>query len=321
MTTAPLSGVIWQLRETALSHEDSGQTDAQLLEAFVSRGEEAAFESLLRRHGPMVLGVCRRVLHHAQDVEDSFQATFLVFVRKAASILPRDLVGNWLYGVAFRTALEARKRNARRRAKEREVEGVPKRELSTEDVWKELLPLLDQELNRLPDPYRLAIVLCDLEGKTHREAAQQLGWPQGTLSSRLVRGRVMLAKRLAKHGMVFSAGILSTMLAQNTVTASVPAPLILSTLEIARLAAAGQAALCGGVSTTVTTLAGAVQRGLWYTQVKQWSICLMLALSLAALGDGESSTTSTGSACVAPGGITLGNRREQQSAFQENGSG
>src|SRR5262249_26019760 len=158
------------------------------------------------RHGPMVLGVCRRVLDHAHDAEDAFQATFLVLARKAASIVARDTVGNWLYGVAYRTAHKARVAAARRRLKERQMS---RPEALDEDVWRELRPVLDQELNRLPEKYREPVILCDLEGQTRKEAARRLGWPEGTLSGRLSRARVLLAKRLARHGLTLSGGAMA----------------------------------------------------------------------------------------------------------------
>ena len=138
---------------------------------FVGRRDGAALEALVRRHGPMVWGVCRRVLGGRQDAEDAFQATFLVLVRKAASVAPREMVGNWLYGVAHRTALKARATAARRAARERQMAEMPEPAPAGEDRWADLLPLLDRELSRLPDKYRAVIVLCDLEGKTRTEVA------------------------------------------------------------------------------------------------------------------------------------------------------
>jgi uncharacterized protein (TIGR02246 family) len=200
-----------------------------LLECFIARRDESAFEALLRRHGPMVLGVCRRVLANEADAEDAFQATFLVLLRKADSIKPRAMVGNWLYGVAHRTALKAREANARRRAREREV-ALPGAEASAGDRHH-LQALLDRELRGLPEEYRAAIVLCDLEGRTRKEAARQLGWPEGTVASRVSRARALLARRLARHGLVLSAGALAAALAEGAVPAQVPAPLVLATLR------------------------------------------------------------------------------------------
>src|SRR5262249_27234943 len=154
----------------------------QLLEGYVRGREEAAFAALVRRHGPMVWGVCRRVLHSHQDAEDAFQATFLVLVRKAASVVPREMVANWLYGVARQTALKARATTARRRAREKQVTAMPEPPLEQQALWDDLQPLLDQELGRLPDKYRAVIVLCDLEGKTRKEAARHFRLPEGTVA-------------------------------------------------------------------------------------------------------------------------------------------
>src|SRR5262249_52928044 len=160
-----------------------GLTDGQLLERYVQGREEAVFAALLGRHGPMVWGVCRRVLRSAEDAEDAFQATFLVLVRKAAAVVPREKVGNWLYGVGRQTALYARATAARRRAREKQVTAMPDAASQQQDLWEELQPLLDQELGRLPDKYREVIVLCDLEGKTRKEAARHFHLPEGTVAT------------------------------------------------------------------------------------------------------------------------------------------
>jgi RNA polymerase sigma factor (sigma-70 family) len=277
----PLGGVIRHLRSVALVQDGAGLTDGQLLECYLAQRDDSAFAALVRRHGPMVLGVCRRVLCDAHDAEDAFQATFLVLVRKAASVLPREMVGNFLYGVAYRTAQEARKANARRRAKEKEVADVPERQV-TEDVWRELQPLLDQELSRLPDHYRVPIVLCDLEGKTHKDAARQLGWPQGTLSSRLVRGRHMLARRLTRQGLALSSGALGVVFAQNAASACVPSSLVVSTLNAATLVAAGQA-VTGVISAKVAALTEGVLKAMLLTKLKTATVVL---LALSVLGAG-----------------------------------
>src|SRR5262249_31988078 len=134
--------------------------------------------ALVRRHGPMVWGVCRRILGNHHDAEDAFQATFLVLVRKAATIVPRDMVANWLYGVAYQTARKARAMAARRNSRERLVFPMPEAAAADGDGWSELWSLLDQELNRLPEKYRAPVVLCDLAGRTYKEAARQLGCPE-----------------------------------------------------------------------------------------------------------------------------------------------
>src|SRR5262245_20349544 len=166
MADRQLTAVLARLRQAALRHGGAGLTDSELLERFVARRDEAAFEALVRRHGPMVLGVCRRILRNPADAEDAFQATFLVLVRKASSVRPRGMVGNWLYGVAHNTARDAKAMNLRRRQKEREVGTMPKQ--APPEAWGELQARLDVELAALPEQYRAPIVLCDLEGKTLR---------------------------------------------------------------------------------------------------------------------------------------------------------
>jgi RNA polymerase sigma factor (sigma-70 family) len=235
MATGQLTDVLRHLRRLTLAQEAGGLTDGQLLERFLARHEEAAFEALLRRHGPMVFGVCQRILHNADDAEDAFQATFLVLVRKAASVMPREAVGNWLYGVAYRTALKARELLGKRRAKERTM---AKREAVEPPAWDELRPLLDQELSRLPDKYRLPVVLCDLEGKKRKDVAQHLGWPEGTLSCRLARARALLARRLAKHGLAVSGAALGATLSGGA-AAGVPESLTMGTIRAAMHTAPG----------------------------------------------------------------------------------
>src|SRR5204862_5292968 len=157
-------------------------TDGQLLDCSIIHREEAALVSLVHRLAPMVWGVCRRLLHDHHDAEDAFQATFLVLLRKATCIVPQEMVGNWLYGVAHQTALKARATAAKRRAREKQMLDMPEPVAPQQEPWPDLQPLLDQELSRLPDPYRVVIVLCELEGKTRKEAARQLGWPEGTVA-------------------------------------------------------------------------------------------------------------------------------------------
>ncbi len=183
MATGLAGGLIRHLRAAALCG-DTGPPDRHLLEAFLSRGDEAAFAALVRRHGPLVLSVCRRVLRNSADAEDAFQATFLVLLRKAASIGRRELLANWLYGVAYRTSLEAKSAAARRRLKESHVAALVRSE-TPDETTRELLAKLDEELSRLPGKYRRSIVLCDLQGKTRKEAARLLGWGRNTLTRKL----------------------------------------------------------------------------------------------------------------------------------------
>src|SRR5262249_9375339 len=151
--------IIRHVRRIAFLHERTHMTDGQLLNCFLTQRDEDAFEALMRRHGPMVLGICRRVLANPDDAEDAFQATFLVLVRKAACIKNRELLGNWLYGTAYRAALEAKA--VRRRSRERQVIPMPEPVAPTAELSTDLQPLLDRELSRLPDRYRVPVVLCD----------------------------------------------------------------------------------------------------------------------------------------------------------------
>jgi RNA polymerase sigma factor (sigma-70 family) len=271
--TARLGVVISQLRR-ALQQEAT--TDGELLGKFVERRDEAAFEALVRRHGPMVFGVCRRLLCHVQDAEDAFQATWLVLVRRAPSIVDRHLLGNWLYGVACRTALEARVKNARRRKKELHVE--PRRD--SEAVWQDFRPLLDRELSHLPDKYRVPIVLCDLEGRSRKEAARQLQIPEGTLSSRLATARKTLAERLTRRGLVLSAPALA--LSQAPASAALRDSLVASAVRSAALVAAGQASLA--ISSDVTALAEKVIRTMILVKLK--TPILLATVLLGALAAG-----------------------------------
>ncbi len=284
MATGQMSSVIQHFHRAALLQDGGGMTDGQLLERFLARREEAAFEALVRRHGPMVLGVCRRVLHNAHDAEDAFQATFLVLVRKAASLLPREAVGNWLYGVAYHTALKARAATVRRRTKEAQVRDMPRRQALTEDTGQDWQPLLDQELSRLPDKYREPVVLCELEGKTRREAARQLGIPEGTLSGRLTTARRRLAKRLARHGLALSGGALAAVLSPSAASACVPAPLVVSTVKAAALLAAGETA-AAVVSAQVATLTEGVLKAMLMTKLKVTAMVL-LVIGGAVMGGG-----------------------------------
>jgi RNA polymerase sigma factor (sigma-70 family) len=267
MATGQLDGFLRWLRTATLPHEAGGVADAQLLESFIARKDEAAFAALVRRHGPMVWGACRRVLRSHDDAEDAFQATFLVLVRKAAAVIPRAMVGNWLYGVAYRTAMKAKATSSKRQTKERQVEVMPEPEAQQQDLWRDLQPLLDQELDRLLDKYRAAVVLCDLEGKTHKEAAQHLRWPVGTLSTRLIRGRGMLAKRLARHNLAVSGGALAVVLSKNVASAGVPTSVVSSTIKAASLFAAGKAAATGAISVKVAALTEGVLKTMLLTKL------------------------------------------------------
>lgn len=283
MATGQMSDVLQHLRRTMLLREEAGLTDGQLLKVYISRREEAALATLVRRHGPMVWGVCRRVLRNYHDTEDAFQATFLVLVRKAASIASPDLLANWLYGVAHQTALKARTMTGKRRARERQVTEMPEPAVTEQDRWNDLQPLLDQELSLLPDKYRVAIVLCDLEGKTRKEVARQLGVPEGTLAARVARGREMLAKRLTQRGVTLSGGALAAVLSQNVASAGVPALVVSNTIRAATLLAAGQAAATGAIPVKVAALMEGMMKAMLFTKLRA-AVAVVLMVGFVATG-------------------------------------
>ncbi len=279
MATSQMSEVIQHLRRTVLLRDGAGLTDGQLLEDYLSRRDEAALAALVRRHGPMVWGVCRRVLGNHHDAEDAFQASFLVLVRKAASIVPRQMVANWLYGVAHQTALNARAAAAKRKGRERQVTEMPEPAVADQHLWDDLQPLLDAELSRLPDKYRAVIILCDLEGKTRKEAARQIGVPEGTVAGRLARARAMLAKRLARHGLAISGGALAAVLSQKVASATVPLAVVESTIKAASLVAAG----AGAISVKVAALTEGAMKAMLFTRLKS-ALAVVLILGFAATG-------------------------------------
>jgi RNA polymerase sigma factor (sigma-70 family) len=285
MPTIPTSEVIQHLRSILLLPGGADLTDGQLLECFVSRREPAALEALVRRHAPMVWGVCRRVLRNHHDAEDAFQAAFLVLVRKAAAIRCPAQLGNWLYGVAHQTALKARATRAKRKERERPLADMPEPILTDQDLWHDVKPLLDQEVSRLPEKYRTVVVLCDLEGKTGREAARHLGLPQGTVASRLARARMLLAKRLARHGLAVSGGALAGVLAQQGASASVPALAMTTTIKAVTRVAAGEAA-SSLISAKVAGLVEGVTKAMLLKKLKTMTAVMLVVVGAVVLGGG-----------------------------------
>jgi RNA polymerase sigma factor (sigma-70 family) len=274
--------VLEHLRRAAFLREEARLSDGHLLGCFIERRDESAFAALVRRHGPMVWGVCRRVIRNHHDAEDAFQATFLVLVRKAASIVPREMLGNWLYGTASRTAWKARTMAARRRARESLGE-ILEPAVVEQDLWGDVQPLLDEELSHLPGKYRATLVLCDLEGKTRREAAQQLGVPEGTVAGRLARARRMLAKRLSQRGVVLSSAALAALLAQNAASGFVPVAAVSATIQAAALIAAGK----GAAAASVTALTEGVLKAMLTSKLKL-ATAVLLAIGVLTAGVGTS---------------------------------
>jgi RNA polymerase sigma factor (sigma-70 family) len=247
MTTGQLAPVLRYLRRfRGAAAEDSDQA---LLTRFAEGRDEEAFAALVRRHGPMVLGACRRVLHDSHDADDAFQAVFLLLVRKAGSLRRPEQLGPWLHGVAHRVALKARALGRRRRGREGPLTDAAAPPAPDEVAWRDLRPILDDAVHALPAKYRTAFVLCCLQGLTHAEAARRIGCPPGTVATRLSRARDQLRARLRRRGVTLSAGALAAALAGRA-TASVPPALLAGALRAAvapSAVAAHVAALTEGV--------------------------------------------------------------------------
>jgi RNA polymerase sigma factor (sigma-70 family) len=255
-------------------------SDAELLEQFAVRRSETAFEALLHRHGPLVFGVCRRMLFDTHDAEDAFQATFLVLARKAGSIAGRSLLSNWLYGVALRVATRARKNAYRRRMTERQDVDLTAVAGMERLVDPDLAPLLHEEVQRLPEKYRCPVVLCYLEGKTNAEAADQLRWPVGTVKTRLDKARELLRTRLARRGVALTA----TLLAANLLPAAVPAAVFGGTFQSALSFAAGNAIAGGAASAQALTLAMGVLRTMMLAKVKTIVAAVLAVIVATGVG-------------------------------------
>jgi RNA polymerase sigma factor (sigma-70 family) len=284
MTQSPLGKVIEHLRHKAGADGVRELTDRQLLERFTADQEEAAFAALVQRHGPLVLGICRRVLHNEHDAEDVFQATFLVLVRKAPAIRKWDSVGSWLHGVAYRTALKARGLAARRHVQERKAEAPPSEDPEAELVRRELRAVLDEELDRLPEKYRAPLVLCYFEGKSYDEAARHLGWKNGTVCGRLARARELLRTRLVRRGLALTGAALATALSPSSLQATVPAELTAGTFRAGLLFAAGESA-AGAVSANAAILTRGVLKTMFLSKLKI-AAAVIMAAGLAGTGAG-----------------------------------
>ncbi|HZU35549.1 MAG TPA: sigma-70 family RNA polymerase sigma factor [Gemmataceae bacterium] len=277
MADLHLSAVLRKIHHLAAPPQDEERADGQLLDAFLTEHEEAAFATLVRRHGPMVLGVCRRILHDLHDAEDAFQATFLVLFRRAATLDRRGSVAGWLYTVAYRAALKAKASANRRRRERMETRAQQMAEADTTALWHDLRPVLDEEMNALPEKYRLPVLLCYVEGKTNTEAARLLGWPAGTVKGRLARARELLRRRLSRRGVTVPAVALSVALSERA-GAAVPSVLLDATMKMLVLAG-GKAVL----ATPVAELADGVLRGMTTAKLKT----TLLLLTLLALGLGS----------------------------------
>jgi RNA polymerase sigma factor (sigma-70 family) len=278
MATEPVHPTLRFVRHLAAAHLTAALPDAQLLERFAQQHDEAAFTALVRRHGPLVLGACVRVLNDRHAAEDAFQVTFAVLARKAGSLKRPEALGPWLYGVATRTALKAKSREARRRACERRVAVTREAEQTDDLVWRDLRPVLDEAVARLPEKYRTPFLLHHLEGLTVAEVARRLVCPQGTVAARLARAKERLRTRLARRGLTLSAALLGA--AWQARAAAVTAPLERTTVEAA-LAVAAHNTAGGLTSAAVAVLTKGVLKAMSVTKLK-----VAVALALLAGGFG-----------------------------------
>jgi RNA polymerase sigma factor (sigma-70 family) len=264
-----------------------GLTDGQLLERFATRNGEAAelaFAALVERHGPMVLRTCRSILRDPHDAHDAFQATFLVLVRRAGSLWVRDSLGAWLYQVAVRTSSCARSAAVRRRRHERKAAERARTSVRFRDP-DDLREILHDEVSRLPESYRAAVVLCLVEGLTHEQAARRLGWPVGTVESRLARGRERLRARLTGRGLAPTAGALGAIFASGSVRAAVPTTLAGATVRAAVRLSLGKTATAEVVSAGVLALVEGVSKAMSMNMIKLAG-AILLAIGFAATGAG-----------------------------------
>jgi RND family efflux transporter MFP subunit len=303
MAERDLARLLRQVRRTAAEAEPS-ISDAQLLERFALSRDEAAFELLVWRHRRLVFSVCWRVLSNYHDAEDAFQATFLALARRAGSIGKRRALAAWLHKVAYHAALTARLRRARALVREQPMRPADEFAAAMSPVSslerKDLSAIIDAEISRLPEKFRMAIVLCYLQGKTVDEASRQLGCPRGTLASRLARARDKLRTRLARRGLVLSAGAVTLVLADGSLSAATPESLITATVGNALAYVTGQAASLPAASLKVTALAEEVLRAMFFKKVVTGAVMLVLLASLLLVGAGLNARLQALAASASP---------------------
>ncbi len=279
MPRANLSSVVRYIRRAAGSSVPQGLTDAQLLARYRTQRDSDAFAELVHRHGPLVHSVCRRILHHEQDSEDACQATFLVLASKASSIRKAVSLASWLHGVAYRIAMRAKKTLGRQHQNVGDA-AAPTQDLPvTAAALREAQLIVDEELNRLPEKYRAPFILCCLEGKSRPEAARELGWKEGTVSSRIAQARKLLQQRLTRRGVVLSA----TLCVLDLTRAAAPAigtSIVDRTVKAAVSFAAGQSAATDLATAPAVALARGVLLAMSTTSKLKIATALVLACGL-----------------------------------------
>ena len=293
MSEKHLRSVVGNLRRVISFSQVGGIPDAQLVERYLQRRDELALEMLVWRHGSMVLNVCRRVLRDTHEAEDAFQATFLIFVRKMQAIRKSEVIGSWLYKVAYRVAIRAKARSVCRQTENHaDLDHLPGNaaldDPAQRAAWRDLRPVLDEELNRLPEQYRTPFVLYYLEGMGYPEVAEQLGCPRGTVSSRLTRARGLLRNQLLRRGIGLSSTLLGAALAQQgaqAASAAMTISLANSTMQTILLIASGKTAGAGSASAQAIALAEGVIKVMTMSRA---SFVAVIGLALGVLGFGSS---------------------------------
>jgi RNA polymerase sigma factor (sigma-70 family) len=276
-----LNPILQTVRHLAGLEIDAGQSDRELLHAFLSGGDETAFAALVWRHGAMVLGVCRHVLRHEQDAEDAFQATFLVLARNATAIRKAESLSSWLHGTAHQLSLRAARDAMRRRAREKRASPAPRE--SRDLAWSEVQTILDEEIQRLPEKYRGPVVLCWLEGKSGPQAARELRVPEGTLWSRLAQARKRLQARLSRRGITGAAVV--GVLCAGTAEAQMSAVRVGLLARAAFLIATDRATAARMIPSAITTLVEGAQRAMLFTKIKVATTLLVLTVALVLGGN------------------------------------
>lgn len=280
MAATTLGTFLRGLKQAMATEALAGCSDRDLVERFRSGRDDAAFRAVLERHGPMVYQVCRRALNSAADVEDAFQATFLVLVRRGHTIRRHSSLASWLHGVAHRTALKLRTQADRRRRREARSARTTPAGLADDTTWGELRGLLDEELQRLPELCRVALLLCYLEGRTQDEAAAQLDVSKSTLRRHLERGRELLGRRLARRGVTLGAALVARLVFDCSPSAAMPRALIARTAESAQHTAANLAAPASVLPDRVAALTDGVMKTMQYAKYKMVVAVLTCGLVL-----------------------------------------
>lgn len=294
MAKQPLNGVLQHIRKVAAVHTYRELSDCDLLERFVGARDEAAFTILIERHGPMVLGVCRRALPNFHDADDACQATFLVLARKASSVRKKTSLSAWLHGVACRVAANLKRDHARRKTREHGVDAPAPKDPAAEVSWREVQAILDDELQRLPERYRAPLILCYLECMTRDEAAMQLGLSPTTLYGRLERARDLMRACLTKRGLTLGAAVSAAIFGEGVVQAALAPTFVVSSTKAAMLVAAGQPLAEGVVATHVLAVTQEVIKTMFLTKLKLSTAAVLCAGLFVALIGG--SLTSVGNA-------------------------